>query len=161
MASPMTSSRGLLPSPPGLGAPDPPASVVVASFRPVGIMRRYERGPDGRWHDGLLMDLLPEDLTEPTGRLQPTVHNPDRMLRCRPTPPPRSSAACSHPLALLGSAGRARPASIAVRCPTGLPSGVATDPAAAVGVGGWPASQHRSDRLDLLLRKVAASLTAQ
>jgi RimJ/RimL family protein N-acetyltransferase/glyoxylase-like metal-dependent hydrolase (beta-lactamase superfamily II) len=34
-------------------------------FRPVGVMRRYERGPDGRWHDGLLLDLLPEDLTEP------------------------------------------------------------------------------------------------
>jgi aminoglycoside 6'-N-acetyltransferase len=31
-------------------------------FRPVGVMRRYERGPDGTWHDGLLMDLLPEDL---------------------------------------------------------------------------------------------------
>ncbi|MFJ8577795.1 GNAT family N-acetyltransferase [Micromonospora sp. NPDC093277] len=31
-------------------------------FRPVGIMRRYERGADGRWHDGLLMDLLAEDL---------------------------------------------------------------------------------------------------
>ena len=26
-----------------------------------GVMRRYERGSDG-WHDGLLMDLLPEDL---------------------------------------------------------------------------------------------------
>ena len=37
-------------------------------FRPVGVLRRYERGPDGRWHDGLLLDLLPEDLTEP-GRL--------------------------------------------------------------------------------------------
>jgi aminoglycoside 6'-N-acetyltransferase len=33
-------------------------------FRPVGIMRRYERGPDGTWHDGLLMDLLAEELTE-------------------------------------------------------------------------------------------------
>jgi aminoglycoside 6'-N-acetyltransferase len=31
-------------------------------FRPVGIMRRYERGADGTWHDGLLMDLLPEEL---------------------------------------------------------------------------------------------------
>lgn len=31
-------------------------------FRPVGIMRRYERGPDGAWHDGLLMDLLREEL---------------------------------------------------------------------------------------------------
>ncbi|QLQ40051.1 GNAT family N-acetyltransferase [Micromonospora robiginosa] len=33
-------------------------------FRPVGIMRRYERGADGRWHDGLLMDLLAEDLPD-------------------------------------------------------------------------------------------------
>nr|WP_158887175.1 GNAT family protein [Amycolatopsis anabasis] len=32
-------------------------------FRPVGLMRRYERDADGRgWHDGLLMDLLAEDL---------------------------------------------------------------------------------------------------
>jgi aminoglycoside 6'-N-acetyltransferase len=27
-------------------------------FRRVGIMRNYERGPDGVWHDGLLMDML-------------------------------------------------------------------------------------------------------
>jgi len=33
-------------------------------FRPVGVMRRYERGPDGVWHDGLLMDLLAEDLID-------------------------------------------------------------------------------------------------
>jgi aminoglycoside 6'-N-acetyltransferase len=33
-------------------------------FRPVGIMRRYERSADGTWHDGLLMDLLAEELTE-------------------------------------------------------------------------------------------------
>ncbi|MBD3009927.1 GNAT family N-acetyltransferase [Streptomyces sp. 5-10] len=32
-------------------------------FRPVGVMRSYERGPDGTWHDGLLMDLLAEELT--------------------------------------------------------------------------------------------------
>jgi aminoglycoside 6'-N-acetyltransferase len=31
-------------------------------FRPVGLMRRYERGLDGTWHDGLLMDLLAEEL---------------------------------------------------------------------------------------------------
>lgn len=32
-------------------------------FRPVGIMRRYERDVDGAgWHDGLLMDLLADDL---------------------------------------------------------------------------------------------------
>ena len=33
-------------------------------FRPVGVMRRYERAPDGTWHDGLLMDLLAEELIE-------------------------------------------------------------------------------------------------
>jgi aminoglycoside 6'-N-acetyltransferase len=27
-------------------------------FRPVGVMREYERAADGSWHDGLLMDLL-------------------------------------------------------------------------------------------------------
>ena len=31
-------------------------------FQPVGTMRRYERGPDGSWHDGLLMDLLAGEL---------------------------------------------------------------------------------------------------
>jgi aminoglycoside 6'-N-acetyltransferase len=33
-------------------------------FRPVGIMRRYERAEDGRWHDALLMDLLADDLAD-------------------------------------------------------------------------------------------------
>ena len=33
-------------------------------FRPVGVMRRAERGNDGTWHDSLLMDLLVDDLTE-------------------------------------------------------------------------------------------------
>ncbi len=32
-------------------------------FRGVGVMRRYERGHDGTWHDGLLMDLLAPELT--------------------------------------------------------------------------------------------------
>jgi aminoglycoside 6'-N-acetyltransferase len=32
-------------------------------FRPVGVLRRYERGPDG-WHDGLLMDLLADELRD-------------------------------------------------------------------------------------------------
>jgi aminoglycoside 6'-N-acetyltransferase len=31
-------------------------------FRPVGVMRNYERGQDGTWHDGLLMDLLADEL---------------------------------------------------------------------------------------------------
>ena len=30
-------------------------------FRAVGIMRNYERGPDGVWHDGLLMEMLEEE----------------------------------------------------------------------------------------------------
>ncbi|MDQ3716944.1 MAG: GNAT family N-acetyltransferase [Actinomycetota bacterium] len=49
---------------------DPAADNVAAircytavGFRPVGIMRRYERDGDGDgWHDGLLMDLLAEEL---------------------------------------------------------------------------------------------------
>ncbi len=36
-------------------------------FRPVGIMRDYERGPDGEWRDALLMDLLAEELTADPG----------------------------------------------------------------------------------------------
>ena len=36
----------------------------AVGFRRVGVMRRYERGPDGRWGDGLLMDLLIEELIE-------------------------------------------------------------------------------------------------
>lgn len=31
-------------------------------FRAVGAMRAYERSLDGTWHDGLLMDLLAEEL---------------------------------------------------------------------------------------------------
>lgn len=48
---------------------DPAANNVRAirayervGFKPVGVMREYERGPDGMWHDGLLMELLAEDL---------------------------------------------------------------------------------------------------
>lgn len=31
-------------------------------FRRVGVLRQYERGADGTWHDGLLMDLLRDEL---------------------------------------------------------------------------------------------------
>ncbi len=31
-------------------------------FRRVGVLRQYERGEDGSWHDGLLMDLLAGEL---------------------------------------------------------------------------------------------------
>lgn len=36
-------------------------------FHPVGVMRSYERGPDGTWHDGLLMDLLADELRDLEG----------------------------------------------------------------------------------------------
>jgi RimJ/RimL family protein N-acetyltransferase len=36
---------------------------TAVGFKPVGVMRAYERDTDGRgWHDGLLMDLLSTDL---------------------------------------------------------------------------------------------------
>ena len=49
---------------------DPAADNVAAirayekvGFRPVGVMREYERDHDGAgWHDGLLMELLARDL---------------------------------------------------------------------------------------------------
>ena len=34
---------------------------TAVGFRPVGLLRQYERGPDGTFHDGLLMDLLATD----------------------------------------------------------------------------------------------------
>jgi aminoglycoside 6'-N-acetyltransferase len=53
---------------------DPAADNAVAihcytkvGFRPVGVMRRYERGADGQWHDALLMDLLAAELTPDEG----------------------------------------------------------------------------------------------
>jgi aminoglycoside 6'-N-acetyltransferase len=48
---------------------DPAASNIAAiranekvGFRRVGTMRRYERDADGVWQDGVLMELLAEDL---------------------------------------------------------------------------------------------------
>jgi aminoglycoside 6'-N-acetyltransferase len=35
---------------------------TAVGFKPVGVMRRYGRASDGTWHDGLLMDLLVDDL---------------------------------------------------------------------------------------------------
>jgi aminoglycoside 6'-N-acetyltransferase len=45
---------------------------TAVGFRPVGLMRRYERDPvTGQWHDGLLMDLLADDLVRPAGARAP------------------------------------------------------------------------------------------
>ena len=50
---------------------DPSASNAAAircyasvGFKPVGVMRRYERGPDGTFHDGVLFDLLAEEFID-------------------------------------------------------------------------------------------------
>lgn len=40
------------------------AAYEKVGFKRVGVLRRYERGADGVFHDGLLLDLLPEDLRE-------------------------------------------------------------------------------------------------
>ena len=42
------------------------ACYAKVGFRPVGVMRRYERGVDGTWHDGLLMDLLADEFVDPS-----------------------------------------------------------------------------------------------
>lgn len=36
---------------------------AAVGFRPVGVMRAYERRADGVWSDGLLMDMLADDRT--------------------------------------------------------------------------------------------------
>ncbi len=46
-------------------------SYAAVGFRPVGVMRAYERGRDGAWHDNLLMDLLAEELGPGSGRPAP------------------------------------------------------------------------------------------
>jgi aminoglycoside 6'-N-acetyltransferase len=53
---------------------DPAADNIAAirayekvGFRPVGVMRSYEQGPDGTFHDGLLMELLASELLEEGG----------------------------------------------------------------------------------------------
>jgi len=38
------------------------AAYAKVGFRPVGVMREYQRMPDGHWVDALLMDLLAEEL---------------------------------------------------------------------------------------------------
>jgi aminoglycoside 6'-N-acetyltransferase len=40
----------------------------AVGFRPVGVLRQHERGSDGRWRDGLLMELLADELEEPVSR---------------------------------------------------------------------------------------------
>ncbi len=43
------------------------ARAIVAykkvGFKPIGVMRQYELGADGKWRDALLMDLLADEVT--------------------------------------------------------------------------------------------------
>ncbi len=60
-------------------------SYEKVGFRRVGVLRQYERGPDGRFHDGLLMDLLRAELAadpgEPgTGTVGGKKEKPPRVL---------------------------------------------------------------------------------
>jgi RimJ/RimL family protein N-acetyltransferase len=49
---------------PAVGNPAAIRCYASVGFRPVGVMRSYERDADGNgWHDGLLMDLLAEELS--------------------------------------------------------------------------------------------------
>lgn len=41
------------------------ACYAAVGFRPVGVMRQYERSLDGTFHDGWLMDLLSAELVIP------------------------------------------------------------------------------------------------
>ena len=42
-------------------------------FRPVGLMRSYERGADGTWHDNVLMDMLVGELLDPSPSRAPAA----------------------------------------------------------------------------------------
>ncbi len=37
----------------------------AVGFKPVGVLRKADRAPDGRWRDSLMMDLLAEELSPP------------------------------------------------------------------------------------------------
>ena len=38
------------------------AAYRKVGFKPVGVMREYEMGADGTWHDNLLMEVLADEL---------------------------------------------------------------------------------------------------
>jgi aminoglycoside 6'-N-acetyltransferase len=46
-------------------------------FRPVGTMRQYQRFADGTWHDGLLMELLADELRHDS-QIQESEPSPNR-----------------------------------------------------------------------------------
>jgi aminoglycoside 6'-N-acetyltransferase len=47
---------------PALGNEKAVRAYEAAGFKRVGVLRRYWRAPDGEWQDGLLLDLLADEL---------------------------------------------------------------------------------------------------
>ena len=76
-------------------------------FRPVGVMRQYERGPDGTFHDGLLMDLLRDELAETGPRKSPDPGV--NKVSCMPSGAWTRALRSPHG-AMTGSATRSAPA---------------------------------------------------
>jgi aminoglycoside 6'-N-acetyltransferase len=55
-------------------------------FRPVGVMRRYERDADGKgWHDGLLMELLAGRSLVEKNTFESYLSKGCRTKSCRPS----------------------------------------------------------------------------
>ena len=65
LAAMARSRLGQLPSNPAAANQRAIRCYAAVGFRPVGVMRQYERGRDGQFHDGLLMDLLRDELVPP------------------------------------------------------------------------------------------------
>jgi aminoglycoside 6'-N-acetyltransferase len=57
---------------------------LKVGFRPIGIRRRSERGSDGTWHDGLLMDLLADELVDDPVVGQTVTADHDRSISRAP-----------------------------------------------------------------------------
>ena len=64
-----------------------------AGFRRVGIMREYERGRDGRFHDGPLMDLVRSDIALEPDDSGPDDPGPDAPGADDPGPDPSGGSA--------------------------------------------------------------------
>ena len=55
-------------------------------FRPVGVLRSYEQGPDGSWHDGLLMELLAGELIDGNPQASPRFESIFPVISTRDLP---------------------------------------------------------------------------
>lgn len=58
-------------------------SYAAVGFKPVGVLRAYERNPEGGWNDGLLMDLIRPQPARPSRRATPLSRTPSPRPRSR------------------------------------------------------------------------------